>query len=266
MIISARTRVFALLGDPVGHSVSPRMQNAAFTALGLDAVYVALRVSAATLPTVMRSLAEAGGGGNVTVPHKLMAASAVDRMQGPLTSACNLFWHDGQALVGDNSDVAGILAGLHALGAPASDWLVLGTGGSARAVLAAARERGARVLVRSRDGARAAAMQEAGRLMGVELADVRACEVVINATPVGLAASDPLPFEPADLPQLHFALDLVYGARETRWVRAMRDTGRQAADGREVLVAQGAVALERWFPGRRAPLDVMRAAVRAALG
>jgi shikimate dehydrogenase len=264
--VSGRTRVFALLGDPVGHSVSPRMQNAAFTVLGLDAVYVALRASVAALPNLMRSLAEAGGGGNVTVPHKVAAAGAVDRMQGPLVGACNVFWSDGQELIGDNSDVAGVLAGLHALGAPASDWLVVGAGGSTLAVLAAARERGARVLVRSRDGARAAAMQETGRTMGVEPADPGACEVIINATPLGLAPSDPLPLEPAELPGGRCALDLVYRAGETRWVRAWRDSGRQAADGREVLVAQGAVALERWFPDRRAPVEVMRAAVRAALG
>jgi shikimate dehydrogenase len=266
MIVSARTRVFALLGDPVGHSVSPRMQNAAFTVLGLDAVYVALRTSVAGLPTLMRSLVEAGGGGNVTVPHKLAAAAAVDRMQGPLTGACNVFWGDQDELIGESSDAAGILAGLHSLGAPAADWLVIGTGGSALAVLAAARQRGARVLVRSRDQARAAAMQETARQMGVEPADPDACEVVINATPLGLAPSDPLPLEAAALPGLRYALDLVYRAGETPWVRAMRQAGGQAADGREVLVAQGAVALEQWFPGRRAPLEVMRAAVRAALG
>ena len=73
-----RTRVFALLGQPVAHSLSPAMQNAAFRVLGLDAVYVPLPCAAEHVPVLMAALAAAGGGGNVTVPHKAIAAKAVD--------------------------------------------------------------------------------------------------------------------------------------------------------------------------------------------
>ncbi|HEX5635189.1 MAG TPA: hypothetical protein VFX50_18220, partial [Gemmatimonadales bacterium] len=81
-----------------------------------------------------------------------------------------------------------------------------------------------------------------------------------------LRADDPLPFDPEDLDGIAVALDLVYAPGETRWVRELRRRGLRAADGRGMLVAQGAAALERWLPGKRAPVDAMRAAVHAELG
>ena len=108
-MIDGSTRVFAILGDPVAHSLSPTMHNAAFKALGLAATYVPLRCAAQDVPQFMRVLAMAGGGGNVTVPHKEIAARSVD---GPsarvrLLGACNTFWADDGAVCGDNTDVAG---------------------------------------------------------------------------------------------------------------------------------------------------------------
>ncbi|MEK6687127.1 MAG: shikimate dehydrogenase, partial [Gemmatimonadota bacterium] len=123
MTPSGRTRVFAILGDPVAHSLSPAMHNAAFRMLGLDAVYVALRTSPEGVGGLMRSLAAAGGGGNVTVPYKFTAAEQVDEMHGALPEACNTFWADGDRLVGDNTDVTGVLDALAALEAPATSWL-----------------------------------------------------------------------------------------------------------------------------------------------
>src|SRR5688500_10278670 len=106
-VISGRTRVFAILGDPVSHSLSPAMHNAAFRALGLDAVYVPLPCKADDVPVLLGSLARAGGGGNVTVPHKEAAARAVDRLE-PLAQAlgaCNTFWGDDGGAAGGNTDV-----------------------------------------------------------------------------------------------------------------------------------------------------------------
>lgn len=265
MRIGGHSRVFALLGDPVGHSASPGMFNAAFAVLGLDAAYVALRVRTDRVAPVMRALAEAGGGGNVTVPHKRAAALAVDRMEGPLPTACNTFWGAGESLVGDNTDVAGILSALDLLGAPRTRWLVVGTGGGAHAVAAAARERSAALAVRSREDSRAAAFL-AEVAEGLERVDQAECEVVINATPLGLRKDDPLPIAPEGAPSARWALDLVYRSGETPWVRAMRAAGCCAADGRDMLAHQGTAALERWFPGVVPPLDVMRAAIRAGLG
>ncbi|MGH7530507.1 MAG: shikimate dehydrogenase, partial [Gemmatimonadales bacterium] len=90
-------------------------------------------------------------------------------------------------------------------------------------------------------------------------------DVVINATPLGLRPDDPLPIAPDALPETRVALDLVYAVGETRWVRALRARGMAAADGRGMLVAQGAAAFQRLFPGVPAPVEVMRAAVERAL-
>lgn len=266
MMISGTTRVFALLGQPVSHSLSPRMHNAAFLALGLDAVYVALPCAAEQVGPLMRALVRAGGGGNVTVPHKAVAAAAVDQKVQAALDACNTFWGEQELLLGDNTDVTGILDGLRELGAPSTAWLVLGTGGSGRAAVEAARLAGASVAIRSRDPVRAALLEAEILKQGGQVVDAASCEVVINATPLGLVPGDPLPLEPDSHPAVRFALDMVYGAGGTAWVRAMRSSGIQAADGRTVLVAQGAAAFGRWFPGRDAPVEVMRAAVHAALG
>lgn len=266
MIPTGRSRVFALLGDPVAHSLSPAMQNAAFHALGLDAVYVPLRCAAEAVPVLMRTLASGGGGGNVTVPHKAAAAGTVDRLAAGAEGSCNTFWADEGVLVGDSTDAIGVQAGLDAIGAPATGWLVLGTGGSARAAIRAAAAAGAAVAVRSRVPARAAALADVARAAGVGGVAPEDCEVVINATPLGLADADPLPAPTEATRGMRWALDLVYRPGGTAWVGALRQQGCRAADGREVLVAQGAAALERWFRGVRAPVEVMRAAVRRALG
>ena len=266
-MVGARTRLFVLLGRPVGHSLSPAMQNAAFQALGLDAVYAALDCAEEDVPAFARTLAAGGGGGNATVPHKgVLAASLADpspRVSRLATS--NVFWGEDGALAGDSTDVDGVIEALKALEAlNASRWLVIGTGGSARAVVGAAVERGAAVAVRSREAARAGEFLAWARSLGAGSTEASACDVVINATPLGLATTDALPIEPMGL-AARFALDLVYRPGGTAWVAACRRAGMKAADGREMLVAQGAASLERWFPKARAPREVMRAAVARAL-
>ncbi len=272
METSANTRLLAVIGDPVAHSLSPAMFSAACRALGIDAAYVALRVPAAALSTVLQACAATGGGGNVTVPHKEAVERSVARKTDVCAraGACNTFWTEDGALVGDNTDVAAVRAALVALGAAGKTgrWLVLGTGGSARAAAVAAADAGAALWVRSRhpDRARAFAAWAAGIGARTEVAHGPArVDAVINATPLGLGERDPLPIDPKDLPGVRVALDLVYARGETRWVRALRARGVAARDGRDVLVRQGAAAFARFFPGVAAPIEVMRAAVERAL-
>src|SRR5437879_4294655 len=156
--VSASTRLLAVLGDPVAHSLSPAMHNAAIRVLGLDAVYVPLPTPAPALATVLAALAAVGGAGNVTVPHKQAAERCVARKTELCTrvGACNTFWTEQGALVGDNTDVGGILAALRQLGADgAGSWLLVGTGGAARAVAVAAAAAKADLHVLSRDAGRA---------------------------------------------------------------------------------------------------------------
>jgi len=269
---SAKTRLLTVIGDPVAHSLSPAMHNAACRALGLDAVYVALRVPAAALAPFLAAQAAIGGAGNVTVPHK----AAVERSLARKTDvcarvgACNTFWTEDGSVVGDNTDVTGVIAALEKLGAihRGEKWLVVGTGGSARATAVAAAERGASLFVRSRDDTRgrtfAAWANGAGATTSVATGPVEV-DVAINATPLGLAGHDPLPVDVNHIPGVQRALDLVYAPGETRWVHVLRERGIAAADGREMLVQQGAAAFERFFPGTDAPTEVMRAAVQRAL-
>jgi shikimate dehydrogenase len=266
-VISASTRLFAILGDPVAHSLSPVMHNAAFRVLGLDAVYVALRCDSADVGATMRVLARAGGGGNVTVPHKIAAAAVLSSAGERVArlGAANTFWADGDGVRGDNTDVEGILDALRPLNVPPGPWLVVGTGGSARAVAAAAVECGAALAVRSRDAERASVFGAWAAALGAPPAAVEDCVVCINATPLGLGASDPLPLERGAAPRAQVALDLVYHRTETAWVRALRADGLRAADGRAMLVAQGAAAFRCWFPRLRPAVDAMRSAVDAQL-
>jgi shikimate dehydrogenase len=270
--VSASTRLLAVIGDPVGHSLSPVMHNAALRALGLDAVYVAWRTPAPALATVLAAMAAAGGAGNVTIPHKEAAERCVARKTDlcARVGACNTFWTEHGALVGDNTDVVGILAALRQLDvAGAASWLVVGTGGAARAVAIAAAETRAELHVLSRDAGRARDFAEWARGRGARATPARGTfspDVAINATPAGLRDADPLPFDPDGGPRLRAALDLVYAPGTTRWVRTLRAAGIPAQDGREVLVRQGVAAFQRFFPDEQAPLEVMRAAVDRALG
>ena len=271
MRISGRTRVLAVVGDPVAHSLSPAMHNAAIRTLGLDAVYVPLHVSRAAFTGAVSAFRDFTLAGNVTVPHKEALAALVDRRT-PMcerAGACNTFWVEEGSLIGDNTDVAGVLGGLNALdAADLQRWLVLGAGGAARAVAVAAAERGAQLVVRARSPDRVARFVTWAQTF---TSAVRAAEphdepqVVINATPLGLHPDDPLPVEPAEVPACRVALDLVYAPGGTRWSRAMTRAGARAADGRLMLVEQGLPAFERFFPGERAPREVMWGAVVGAL-
>jgi shikimate dehydrogenase len=184
--------------------------------------------------------------------------------------ACNTFWTEDGALVGENTDVQGISAALDKTGSTHNSerWLLVGTGGSARAAAVVAADRGVQLFVRSRDSARATAFVKWAMGIGAN-AEVASSpvevEVAINATPLGLAGHDPLPVDLNHIPGVRRALDLVYASGETRWVRTLRERGIAAVDGREMLVQQGAAAFERFFPGVDAPVEVMRAAVVRAL-
>jgi shikimate dehydrogenase len=214
----------ALLGHPVAHSLSPRMQNAAFAARGLDWTYVACDVAPDDLGDALRGLAGLGfAGANVTAPHKLAAAKLVDA---EIRSVNTIVFRDGRA-EGLSTDAA-ILDGL-AAAHPA----ILGDGGSATAFAEAL------------PGARQFARREAWP------PDVGDADVVINAT----SARDEVLVE---LQAGQTLIELPYPDSST--AVAARAAGATVIGGLEVLVAQGAAAFELWT-GMAAPIEVMRAAV-----
>jgi shikimate dehydrogenase len=271
---SATTRILALLGDPVAHSLSPSFQNAALRHCGIDAVYVALRCDADAVAPLIRALCLAGGAGNVTIPHKRTAAACVQRPTAALrrTGACNTFWAEDGIVCGDNTDVAGFHQAARLLlpelrGARV---LVVGAGGAAAAALCALLDaRVDRVCLLNRSQQRATLL---ARQFDADAAVVHVMppapelrqqdfDLVVNATAAGISDGDPLPLDLEALGRVGAALDLVYRADGTTpWIRHARQLGVAAADGREMLLEQGSAAFQRWF-GIPAPGDVMRAAL-----
>ena len=262
-------RRFVLLGDPVSHSLSPRIHNAAFRELGLDAVYSAVRCGRAAVAEHMRSVA----GGNVTVPHKRVAADAIGRASNAVraTGACNTFWLERGTLRGDNTDVAGFDRALRELVGHPKDAqvLLIGAGGAAAAALYALLTAGiAHVTVLNRTPRRAKEMvarvaphDERVRL-GADGVLLPAYDIAVNATTLGLRPDDPLPLAPGPT-TVDAVFDMVYSAKETPWVRAARAAGIPAMDGKAMLLYQAAAAFERWWD-RSAPLEAMRAALESA--
>lgn len=267
------TRLLAVAGDPVAHSLSPAMHNAAIKALGLDAVYVAARTTPRAFPGLVHALLEAGGALNVTVPFKRQAAGLVDHATALVrrTGACNTIWGGADDSHGDNTDVIGVRSAARELvaGRAVRRALLLGTGGSARGAAVALAEEwpGVELAVRSRDAARAAEFASWAAQAGVRCGTASAADevdLVLNATPLGLKPDDELPLDDGALRSAGAVLDLVYARGATALVNAARSRGIPAADGRGVLLAQGAAAFERFFDVRP-PLEVMHAAVEDAL-
>jgi shikimate dehydrogenase len=224
--LGASTRLVALLGHPVAHSLSPRMQNAAFAARALDWAYVALDVAPDDLADAIRGLAAAGfAGANVTAPHKLAAARLVET---DAPSVNTLVFRDGRAF-GGSTDAA-ILAGL-----PSERPVILGDGGAATAF--------AQALPHARRFSRKAEWPP----------DAAAADLVVNAT----SARDEVLVELAAGQTL---VELPYPDSAT--ATAARQAGARVLDGLDVLVAQGAASFELWT-GIPAPVEVMRAAVRS---
>lgn len=259
-----------VLGHPVGHSRSPAIHNAAYAELGLDWRYVKLPVPPGLFEETVRGLPGSGyRGANVTIPHKLAALELADAASPAATAvgAANTLTFEEGAITADNTDAGGLL---DAIDRPVSGLgaLVLGAGGAGRAAAWALREAGAAsVAVWNRTPERAAAL---ARELDIEHAErPRACDLLVNATSVGLDPGTPadaalaaLGLPLIDTPPL--VVDLVYRVGGSTPVQAWAEgAGAAVVDGLEVLVRQGARSFERWT-GSPAPLAAMRAAAHAA--
>ena len=233
-MLTGRTRLVGLVGNPVSHSLSPRMQNAAFAARGLDWTYVALPVEEGRLEAAVRGLAALGfAGANVTAPYKAAVASLCDRLDEPAARAGSvntLVVADG-AVEGATTD-ADVLEHVEARSAA-----IVGAGGAAAAFAAALADRAVEVRVFSR--------------RGEWPPDTADADLVVHATPV---RDRPV----VSVGKSQTLVDLPYPDSAT--ADAARRAGARVLDGLEVLVAQGAASFEAWT-GVAAPVEVMRAAV-----
>jgi shikimate dehydrogenase len=262
------TALYAVIGDPVRHSLSPVLHNAAFAALGVDAVYVALPVPSGSGAAAVRAMPTLGIRGlNVTMPHKADAAAACDELTDDaarLGAANTVTLREDGTLLGDSTDGEGFVRSLldEGLDPAGRRVAVIGAGGAARSVVLALGRRGAAVTVRGRrpEAAAATVALAPGAVVGPPPADA---DLVVNATPLGMDGRS-LPWPVADLPATAVVVDLVYHPAETPWLAAARAAGRRTVNGLGMLLHQAALADERWT-GRPAPIGAMRAAVEHAL-
>jgi shikimate dehydrogenase len=274
--ITGETRVTGVMGWPVAHSLSPTIHNAAYRALGLDWVYVAMPVPPGAVGGAVHGLAAMGfAGANVTMPHKEAAAEAVDRLteDAERLRAVNSIHILPDGITGANTDAPGFGrflerdAGFDPAGATA---LVFGAGGAARAcALALARAGAAEIVVALRDPARAAAVADSLEGLQVRVRPVafeQASEVrpdlIVNATPLG-AHGEELPLPPVGVATV--AVDLLYRPATTPLQAAVREVGGTAFAGLGLLLHQAALSFELWT-GQPAPMEVMSAAALSALG
>ena len=275
--MSGASRLAAVIGDPVRHSLSPTLLNAAFAEVGLDWHFVALEVAEGRSDEALDAVRALGLAGlSVTMPHKAAVAAAVDHRteQAEVLDAVNCVVVEGGRLVGHNTDGDGFLDGLrHDTGFdPAGrSTVVIGAGGAARAVvLALARAGAAEVAVVNRTASRAeVAAGLAGPVGRVVLSDelsdtVAAADLVVNATSVGMTDDGALPVDPESVAVGTVAVDLIYHPPETAWLAALRGRGIEAHNGLSMLVFQAAHAFRLWT-GSEAPVAVMDAAARAVL-
>ncbi|MFA5882235.1 MAG: shikimate dehydrogenase [Acidimicrobiia bacterium] len=265
------TRVVGVIGDPVTHSRSPAIHNAAFAALGLDWVYVAFPVAAGRGTEAVAAVRTLGLAGlSVTMPHKSDVAATCDELTpaaAALGSVNTVVNRDGHVL-GDSTDGPGLVAALreHGVDPAGCRALVLGAGGAARAIVDALGRAGARVTVAARRadaGSRAAALAPGAAAVdfaGLDTA-VAAADLVVNATPIGMQGEPP-PFDPGVLTPAQFVYDTVYHPSPTPLLAAATARGIPAAGGLSMLVHQAALAFTLWT-GEPAPLAVMSAAAAA---
>jgi shikimate dehydrogenase len=260
--------MLGVAGWPIAHSRSPAMFAPALRELGLDWRYVALPLASERFDETARALAGSGYRGiNVTMPHKRAAHDLADELTPAAAAigAANTLTYEGGAIAADNTDAGGFLDAL-ATDVSGLRAVVLGAGGSARAVVWALLDAGAEeVAVWNRTHGRAVALAEDLGARAVERP--HAADLIVNCTSVGLGGGDPADAAAAvglvgiDRPEVFF--DLVYGADPTPLARWAEGGGARVVDGLEMLVRQGARSLERWT-GRDAPLDAMRAGARAS--
>lgn len=288
------TRLAAVLGWPVDHSLSPAMHNAAMEALGLDWLYVALPVPPGSLAAALLGARALGFGGlNLTLPHKVEALSLVDTVEASArrVGAINTVVIANEELRGANTDGAGwarSLAEEHPVDLHGSAVVLVGAGGAARSIAFAVVEAGAALRIANRDVARAeglardvraairgAAVEARGLDRPLWSVDEGAPALVVQATTLGMGAvpgtdhwagcerhwQDLVPAAPC--PATVFS-DLVYVPLRTPFLAAAEQRGAQLHGGVGMLVHQGALAFERWT-GRVPPVDVMRRAVLARL-
>ena len=275
--IKADTDVYAVIGDPIAHSHSPLIHNAAFHAIGMNAVYLPMRIRSEHLEEFLRDAPRMGICGlSVTIPHKEQVAKLLKQVDRVIvgTGAANTLLFSPTGMVGYNTDSRAAIESL-AMRLPGGEEaiegktvLILGAGGAAKAVAFSLRNRGADVVISSRTPEKAQKL--------TELLDCRAvswksrqgvdCTILINCTPVGMHPNvDSTPFDRHYLKPSMTVLDTVYNPENTLLIKDARSQGCVTVSGTEMFVRQAALQF-RLFSGVEPPEDIMRDTLRRSVG
>jgi shikimate dehydrogenase len=270
-VIKLLGKICCLIGDPVEHSLSPLIHNAGYRALGLDYVYISLR--AKEVKKAIESIRGLGiRGASVTLPHKTEALKYLDKIdpKAEAIGAVNTIVNDKGVLTGYNTDGQGALKALEEVTAPAGKKVVLiGSGGAASAIAAALKDSGAKLVILNRTKDKAIELakkfnaEDGGGLDKLSL--ITKADILINATPVGMAPKTEASIVPEEL--LHSRLtvfDIVYNPRETKLITQAKEKGCAVVYGYKMLLYQAALQFEL-FTGLKAPLAVMESALVQAL-
>ncbi len=273
MTITGTTRVAGVIGDPVRHSLSPVIHNAAFAEAGLDWTFVAFEVIDGDAPRAVSGARALGIDGlSVTMPHKATVIEALDRLS-PTASklgAVNAIVREGTEFVGHSTDGAGLIDALQfdeGFSPAGKRCAVIGAGGAARAVILALAEAGAAsVIVVNRTAANAELAALLAGPVGIVGAEESAsdADLVVNATPLGMIGNDVPAIDASLFHANQLVVDLVYAPPLTPTIQAARAAGAHAVGGLGMLVHQAAHAFTLWT-GQEAPLPAMSAAAMAAL-
>ena len=281
-MITGKTRLLAVIGAPIGHSLSPIIQNAALHAAGLDYVYTALPVRADALASAVRGLRDAGiAGFNVTIPFKTEIIPLLDALSEDARRihAVNTVVIEDGRMVGHNTDVAGFLAGFaeRGIALTGKNAVLIGAGGAARAALWGLLRSGVRsVVIGVRNAAKGTALAADfaadGDVRAVSFDDtawIAACsdaDLVVQTTPLGMTPHTEAmpPVDAAVINPSAVVYDLIYTPAETRFLREARARGCETINGETMLVAQGAEAFHLWA-GVRPDMELMKRTLREEL-
>ena len=282
MQITGQTKIVGIIGDPIKHSRSPQIHNAAITALGLDYVYVAFHVQPNNLGAAIEGFKATNVVGiNVTIPHKQNVISYLDEIsrEATLIGAVNtLIFKDG-GIIGENTDAPGFLQAMQEEGLDVPQGgsaVIIGAGGSARAIVVALALAGVRTIcIANRTVSRAVALatdlsdKTEASIYGIGLDDpklpnaVRASQLIVNTAATSMDVSHPLLIDPEWLAPQSIVYDIVYTPPETRLLQAAAQKECHTIGGLGMLVHQGAIAFERWT-GVNPPVETMRQALQGA--
>jgi 3-dehydroquinate dehydratase/shikimate dehydrogenase len=280
--INADTEVYAVIGDPIGQSLSPAIHNAAFRELGLNKVLVPILVPAGRVKASLDELAWLGIKGiSVTIPHKEAVVPLLSKSDGAVerSGSCNTLIIEGDTIIGHNTDYRAAMDSLEAgLGGTAEEGessplvdkqvLIMGAGGVARSIAFGLSRRGAGVTLTNRHDERATALAEEVGCRSVHWGSRAStlCDILINCTPVGMHPNvDDTPMPPAGLRAGMLVMDTVYHPENTMLLKLARERGATTVTGVQMFVGQAAHQF-RLYTGKEAPVETMESVVRRKLG